>query len=240
MSRGNALLAVTRLAAEADRITQLKQRSARPDDCGEAIVDIAPARGPVQRFQPTEVAITTAGQVQRRPVGHAGQNALRRADAFDVMQLRSRARKKDAPPLFTAAQIGAGRDYAALVERCAAAGIRCSSFDDLDMGRASGGGTGGQGTFIDALIRDRRKLAAMERAIGTEVVLRPHGAQAQADRGRRALRISDIIREVCITGLTISQLLHKAGWSRSPSFTKATMAALCAALDRMRAASEFA
>ena len=63
--------------------------------------------------------------------------------------------------------------------------------------------------------------------------------QAQADHGRRALLVSDILRDVCITGLTTSQLLHKAGWSRSPSFTKTTMAALCAALDRMRAASEF-
>ena len=52
------------------------------------------------------------------------------------------------------------------------------------------------------------------------------------------LRVGDIVRDVCITGLAISQLLHKAGWSRAPSVTKATMATLCAALDRMRAASE--
>lgn len=60
---------------------------------------------PVQRFQPTVTTITTAGQVQRRSVGHNGQNALRRADAFEVMQLWSRARKKNAAPLFTAALI---------------------------------------------------------------------------------------------------------------------------------------
>ena len=233
MSRGNALLAVTRLAAEADRITRIKELSTRPENCGDAIVEMAPARGPVQRFQPCETVITAAGQVRVRRVGHNGQDALRRADAFDVMQLRSRARKPDGPPLFTAAQIGIGRDYAALYERCAAAGVRCSSVEAL------GHGGSGQGSFIDALIRDRRRLAAMERAIGSDVVLEPRGALAHRERGRQGLRVCDVVRGVCISGQTISQLLQSFGWSRAPAFTKETMAALCAALDRMRSASEF-
>ena len=228
MSRGNALLAVTRLAAEADRITQLKQRSARPDDCGEAIVDIAPARGAVQRFQSTVTTITTAGQIQRRPVGHEGRNALRRADAFDVMQQQAARRRPDGPPLFTAIQIGTGRSYASLYERCTAAGVRCSSVEALGQGGS------GQGSFIDALIHDHRRLATFELAIGSGIVLAPRGARAHADHGRQALRVSDVVRGVCISGLTISQLLQSFGWSRSPTFTKETMGALCAALDRMR------
>ncbi|MFQ1702918.1 hypothetical protein ACJ5NV_20270 [Loktanella agnita] len=232
MSRGNALLAVSRLAAEADRIGQIKGRSTRPDDCGEAIVDIAPARGPVQRFQPRETTIDTGGKVRTRRVGHEGQNALRRADAFDVMQQQSVRRRPDAAPLFTAAQIGAGRDYAALYERCASAGIRCSGIHELDSG--SGGGMGGQGTFIDALIRDRRRLAAMERAIGTEIVIKPRGAQAHSDRGRKAITAHDLVYGVCLQGLTISQLLQRFGWSRAPSVTKTVRAALCAALTRLQ------
>ncbi|MFQ1700792.1 hypothetical protein ACJ5NV_09365 [Loktanella agnita] len=233
MSRSNALLAVSRLAAEADRIGQIKDRSSRPEDCGEAIVDIAPARGPVQRFQPRETTIDTGGKVRTRRVGHEGQNALRRADAFDVMQQQSARCRPDAAPLFTAAQIGTGRDYAALYERCAAAGIRCSGIHELDSG-SGGSGTGGQGTFIDAVIRDRRRLDAMERAIGTEIVIKPRGVQAHSDRGRKAITAHDLVYCVCLQGLTISQLLQRFGWSRAPSVSKTVRAALCGALTRLQ------
>lgn len=227
MTKRDTSAARSRLQQEADRIARMKADAARPDGCGSEIVDVAPGRGAVRRFQPREVVRTSGGQLRVTRAGHNGHDALARADAFDVMQQQSARRKKDAPALFTAGQIGAGRDYAALYERCASAGVRCSSVEAM-------GGAGGQGSFIDAVIRDSRRLAALDRAIGSSVVLSPRGAQAHADRGRRVMRASDLVIGVCVQGQTVSQLLQKFGWVRSPSVRKKTTAALCAALDRMQ------
>lgn len=228
MAKRNTAAALTRLKAEADRIDQMKLRSTRPDGCGSEIVDISPARGPVRRFQPREVVMTEAGHVRVTRAGHNGNDALRRGDAFDVMQEKARGRAgRDADELFTAGQVSAGRDYAALYERCAAAGVKCSSVEAL-------GGGGGQGSFIDAVIRDSRRLAYLDMAVGDEVVLSPRGVQAHADRGRKIMRSTDLIRGVCIEGLTISQMLHRFGWPRGTATVNKTKAALCAALDRMQ------
>lgn len=216
-----------RLQQEAERIARMKADAARPDGCGSEIVDVAPGRGAVRRFQPRAVVRGASGQLRVTRNGHNGHDALARADAFDVMQQQSSRRKKDAPALFTPGQISAGRDYAALYERCASAGVRCSSIEAM-------AGAGGQGSFIDAVIRDSRRLAALDRAIGNDVVLSPRNAQAHADRGRRVMRASDLVVGVCVQGHTISQMLQKFGWSRSVRNTKETMAALHSALDRMQ------
>jgi hypothetical protein len=155
-----------------------------------------------------------------------GFDALRRADAFDVMQQQASRRNKDAMPMFSVGQVAAGRDYAALFERVQSAGVRCSSVESL-------GGGGGQGSFIDAVIRDSQRLASLDQAIGKEVVLSPRGAQAHADRGRRLIRASDLVVGVCVGGQTVSQLLQSFGWSRSPTSRKKITAGLCSALDRM-------
>lgn len=227
MTNRNPSAAQSRLKQEADRIARMKADAARPDGCGSEIVDVAPGRGAVRRFQPREVVRTSAGQLRVARSGHNGHDALARADAFDVMQQQSSRRKKEAPALFTAGQISAGRDYAALYERCASAGVRCSSVEAM-------GGAGGQGSFIDAVIRDSQRLAALDRAIGSAVVLSPRDAQAHADRGRRMMRASDLVRGVCVEGKTISQMLQSFGWLRSPHIRKKTMVSLCAALDRMQ------
>lgn len=226
MTKRDTSAARSRLAGEADRIARIKADAARPDGCGSEIVDVAPGRGPVRRFQPREAVRTASGQVRVARAGHNGNDALARADAFDVMQQQSSRRKKDAGALFTPGQISAGRDYAALYERCASAGVRCSSVE------ATGGG--GQGSWIDAVIRDSRRLAALDRAIGSAVVLSPRDAQAHADRGRKIMRTSDLVAGVCVEGRTISQMLQSFGWCRSPFIRKKTMGALCAALDRMQ------
>ncbi|ARU02986.1 hypothetical protein [Yoonia vestfoldensis] len=216
------------LADETARIDQIKARSARPDGCGPEIVDVAPARGMVQRFQPREVVLTKAGNVRVTRAGHNGHDALRRGDAFDVMMEKARGRAgKEAPPLFTAGQISAGRDYAALYERCAAAGVKCSSIEAL-------GGCGGQGSFIDALIRDSRRLASLDRAVGRDVVLSPRKAHAHSDRGRRVVCVLDLVQAVCVENLTISQTMNRFGWPRTPASVKAARTALCFALDRMQ------
>lgn len=218
--------AKTRLAREAARLDRIKSNAARPDGCGPEIVDVAPARGPVQRFQPREAVVTQNGQVRVARAGYMGFDALRRADAFDVMQQQASRRAKDTKPLFTARQIAAGRDYAALYERVQSAGVRCSSIESL-------GGNGGQGSFIDAVIRVGRRLAALDGAIGVDVVLSPRGAQAHADRGRRVIRANDLVIGICVGGKTVSQLLQSFGWSRSPTARNKITGALCCALDRM-------
>lgn len=216
-----------RLAQEADRLAGIKSASRRPDGCGPEIVDCAPARGPVQRFQPREAVITPAGHVRVASAGFMGFDALRRADAFDVMQQKARGRATDTAPLFTVGQVAAGRDYAALYERCASAGVRCSSVESL-------GGGGGQGSFIDAVIRDSRRLAALDRAIGNAVVLSPRGAQAHADRGRRVIRAGDLVIGVCIKEQTVRELLQVFGWSKSTINANKIMVTLRSALDRMQ------
>jgi regulator of RNase E activity RraA len=227
MGKRNIAAALSRLTSEADRIEEIKARSARPEGCGPEIVDVAPARGPVQSFQPREAVMTEAGNVRVTRSGHNGHNALRRADAFDVMMVKGQGRcKADAGPMFTAGQLSAARDYAALYERCAAAGVKCSSIEAL--------GSGGQGSFIDAVIRDSQRLAALDRAVGNDVVLSPRGAQAHSDRGRKVVRASDLVACTCVRDMTIAQMLQCFGWPVSTVSRNKARAALCAALDRMQ------
>ena len=227
MAQHRANAALQRLSGEADRLQEIKVRSSRPAGCGPEIIDIAPARGPVRAFQPREVVMTDSGQVRVARSGHNGYDALQRADAFDLMMLRGKGRASaDATPMFTAGQISAGRDYAALYERCQSAGVRCSSVEAL--------GGGGQGSYIDAVMRDSGRLAALDRAVGTEVVLSSRGAQAHADRGRKIVRASDLVHGVCVGGLTIGQVLRKFGWPVTTVVRTRTRFALCACLNRMQ------
>ena len=215
-----------RLAAEAGRIEGIKSNSEKPMGVGSEIVDIAPARGAVRRFQPKEAQITEAGNIRVTRVGYKGHDALQIADAFDLMQLQASRRNKAVGPLFSAGQISAGRDYAALYEKVQSAGVKCSSVEAL--------GGGGQGSFIDAVLRDSRRLADLQRCIGSDVVLRPKRARPSQDATRRPIKASDVVREICVGGRTVSQLLQKFGWSRSPAFTKQITGALQDALDRMQ------
>lgn len=215
-----------RLAEEAERLAKMKERAMKPEGVGPEIVEMAPARGPVRRFQPREALITASGSIRVSRSGHMGYDALQIADAFDVMEQQAKRRSGDAAALFSAGQVSAGRDYAALFERCQTAGVRCSSIEAM--------GSGGDGSFIDAVIRDSRRLAALHRAIGSAVVLSPRGEKAHSDRGRRVLSTHDLVFCVCVEGLTISQLLQKFGWSVNAHYRNKTRAALCAALDRMQ------
>ena len=214
-----------RLQDEAEAIAQLKATSAKPDGVGEAIVDIAPARGAVVRFHPREVSLSDSGGLRIMRTGHLGRDALRRADAFDVMEQQARRRNPDAPAPFTVGQLNAARFYAQLFERCHTAGVRCSSLEAVHGS--------GDGSFIDAVISDSRMLTGMRQAIGAAVVLSPRGASAHSDRGRLVLRTHDLVDAVCVGGLTLSQLLQRYGWPVSGHYRNKTRDALCAALDRI-------
>lgn len=215
--------------AEASRLNEVKIASSAPSGCGDAIVDIAPARGPVERFTPREVIKTDAGNFRTVRTGWMGNDAIRRSDAFDVMEAqaarRARVRKRDHQPIFTQAQVNAGRAYSVLVERHAARGAKCSSVE------ATGGGAGG-GSYVDRVVAEGRRLDAMRAAIGTDWAMTSRRAAPHGDR-RRAIRVRTLVDLVCINGLTLSVVLDRFGWSRKTTHIGELRDQLCAALDRL-------
>jgi hypothetical protein len=132
-------------------------------------------------------------------------------------------------PLFTVRQVEAGRAYARLYERCAAEGVRCSSPE----ARISGG-TGQSGRdWIDGVIARGRMLAVIQAAIGDGVALAPRNARAHADRGRRVIRVRQLVDAVCVEGQTIAAVLRANGWGYGRPAPEQLLKALTDALDRM-------
>lgn len=216
--------------AEVARCEAVKASGAVPAGCGfDGAIAPAPARGPVERFTPREVGITDAGNTRIVRTGHFGADAIRRADPFDVMEAqaarRARARSKPHVPLFTIAQILAGREYGSLAEKHSAAGARCSSLE------ASHRGSGG-GSYIDALVAEGRRLDRMRAAIGDAWAMEPRRAAPNGDQ-RRAIRVRTLVDQVCIQGRTLSQVLDRFGWSRKTTHLAELRLHLCAALDRL-------
>lgn len=213
------------LASEARRITDIKAAATAPASVGPEIVAVAPARGAFKTFEPFEMV---PGSTERaRRTGWKGRSAMRRADAFDVMASQAARRKASTPP-FTAGQISAGRDYGALVERIEAAGVRCSSMESL------GRGSGGQGSFSDALLADSNRLAALRVHIGRKVALRAQITGPKLKRARRTITDRKLLEMVCIADLPLSKVLKAHGWSASTRNLAALRSALCASLDRIQ------
>ncbi len=187
---------------------------------------MAPARGQLYEFRETETVMTPNGPRLRYATEH-GLRPARVGDAFDTM-LDQAARRagKDALPPFSFDQIEAGRAYAKLAERVAAAGVQCSSIEA--QARGSGGGS-----WIDAVLHDSRRLDVMRSKVGADLVLEPRGAAAHRDRGRRAITVRDLVDAVCLEGRTLSGVLARFGWGRNTRNVKALRDALCAALDRL-------
>lgn len=221
---------LTLLQSEAARIAALKARAARPFGAGAEIVDMAPARGPVAQFQPRE-AVNRGGKTMTVRAGWRGQDALRRADAFDVMEAQAQRRAKvdgklpkGYRPLFTTGQLVAARDYAALAERVEASGVKCSSIE------AMGAGSGGQGSWIDAVLADAQQVAVIRARIGSVSVLVPKNAG-----GKRAIVwAQDLVDRVCIAEQTLSEVLRAYGWGRNKVVAAALSDGLAKALDRMQ------
>ena len=217
----------------AQRVAQMDQRvavmkaAATPTSIASPVIIPAPARGPTKVVQLRETVVTESGPRVRRTTVD-GYHPVQASDAFDQMELQARRRDAQGKPLFTRHQVDAGRAYAALSERCASEGVRCSSIE----GQA-GGGQGGGRDWIDQFILRSNWLARMQAAIGDGVALSPRGAQAHADRGRKVVRVRDLVDAVCIHGKTLSQVLKAKGWPANGRTIDAARAALCAALDRM-------
>jgi len=224
---------------EADRLDAIRAAAAVPAECGPMIPD-APARGAFATFTPRRTDMTASGP-RTRSDGYMGRRAMRVADAFDVMTEQAARRHAqaiakaesvgaDVPifrPPFSVGQVEIGREYATLVERCAASGVKCSSLETLRVA-ASGGGD-----REAAMLRDFQRLRVLQRRIGDGLAkevrrVRPGG------RKRTAIRDRDLVDRVCLGGQTLTDVLERCGWGAKGESRDALRRSLCAALDRMR------
>ncbi|MBR9764797.1 MAG: hypothetical protein GYB53_15030 [Rhodobacteraceae bacterium] len=217
--------------------------AARPPAVCGPHMPIAPARGPMVHFTPRRMEVTDTGGVVRRHAGSDGMDAARAADVFDLMIAqaqrrhgreirRARARGDNrlprfAPP-FTVGQVEVAREYAALTERCDAAGVKCSSMEALGAG-----GSGRAGDREAAIFRDLQQLRAFHVRIGDGLVkevrrIRPGG------RKRVAIRARYLVDQVCLGGLSLSEVLERNGWAVNAKSVDSLRRDLAAALDRLR------
>lgn len=220
--------ATARLQAERAAVERIKARATPPEACGDAI-PVAPARGVMRAFVPREVVRTDAGNFRAVRTGYAGRLAARECDAFDLMtvQAQRRAGKAAFALPFTEAQVAAGRSYAALVERCEAAGIKCAS---LEGGHRGDGNGGREEAICDDLARLRRAEARIGDGLAKEVRrVRP----SRRGPGARPIRVRDLVRAVCCGRQTLAEVLRAHGWRPTGKSVAALRAALCGALDRL-------
>ena len=190
----------------------------------------APARGQVDVLRLSDVVLTPSGP-RVRTATTDGFHPVRVEDALGGMDREARKSGAAKPDLFTGLQRDTARAYATLHERVQSAGVRCSSIEAL------GAGGSGAGSFIDAVMADSARLARMQAAIGEGVVLIPRNAQAHADRPRSAIRVVDLVDQVCLAGRSLSAVLDRHGWGRQTPHLRTLRRALCGALDRMQRAS---
>lgn len=229
---------IASLQALRARIDAIKTAAAVPVECGDAI-PVAPARGPMIRFTPREARLSECGGVVVWKSGEDGRDAARIADAFDKMEreaLKYHKRQGDDAgpyvPLFTSGQIAAGRDYAALVERVSASGVKCSS---IEAQSGSGGQSGGGRE--EAMLADFQRLRALRHRIGTGLAkevrrIRPGG------RKRNAIYAQRLVDLVCLSDASIEKVLKRHGWTVNQKSKQALRRSLCAALDRMQGYSD--
>ena len=216
----------------AERLVQLIAEGTAPDECGPDVVRVAPARGRVTTYRPTISLPDGDGGHKLVDMGYRDRAAMVQEDVFDRMmdQARRRAGSQGAALPFTHHQIGAARDYRALHERLASAGVKCSrAFDPEPAGQ---GGV----EFMVAYTRDSERMAMIHRAIGTGVALsvRRHAAHGMDRGSRRAILDRELVDMVCLRDMALSAVLKARGWAVKGSSVKALRAALCAALGRVQ------
>lgn len=222
--------------------TAILEAARPPVICGPNM-PTSPARGPMMHFTPRRMEVSESGGFVRRHDGSNGMDAARAADVFDLMIAqaqrrhglevrRARARGDDKLPRFvppfTVGQVEVAREYAALTERCAAAGVKCSSMEALGAG-----GSARAGDREAAIFRDLQQLRAFHARIGDGMVkevrrIRPGG------RKRVAIRARDLVDQVCLGGLSLSKVLERNGWAVDAKSTEALRRDLADALDRLR------
>lgn len=227
--------------SETDRLKatldEIRGAATAPWQCGDAI-PIAPARGQVERFTPTELVPDTKGGMKPERTGYRCRDGARVRDVFDKMvdqAERAHANKgKGAGPFetpFTFGQVLAGRGYAALTERCNASGVKCSSLESLHH---SGSGGGRE----EAIFADFARLRALHRRIGNGLAKqlrrhRPSVSSAGPDP-RKSITARHLVDQICLSERTPKEILRACGWSGDSKQIKGLRSELCSALDRMQ------
>jgi hypothetical protein len=128
-------------------------------------------------------------------------------------------------PPFTHGQVQAARAYAALSERVAGSGVKCSSLEAVS-------GSGGGDREV-AILRDIGQLRALHARIGNGLAqevrrIRPNGAK------RKPIYVRRLVDMVCLGDVTLKGVLDAHGWAWTEKSSKGVRLALCAALDRMQ------
>ncbi len=231
---GVAMAMDVRTLGEQARIDGIKALGAVPDGCSPEI-PMAPARGPVRAFTPMKLYPKGEDEWELKPSGHIGPDgqpfkSIQRADAFDLMTHRARlahkGKKDEFIPPFTPAQVTMGRHYRNLWERHASAGVRCSSVETL-----RGGGAGGDGGFIDAVLRDRDQIKRIRGRIGDGFALEVK-RQGKASK-RSGITDRRLVDMVCLEEKTLAEVLRAHGWSRGSKNLTPLQEALAEVLNRM-------
>lgn len=212
-------------AGEQKRIAEVKARGSVPILCGPEIVSPAPARGFVAVFD--DVIFEDQGNGKLKPISAAyeGRVTVRVGDAFDVMT--SQAKSKNAALPFTQDQVDMGRIYHGVYESHDSAGIQGSDFNRV------GGGSGGDGSFIDTVMDQGRLLERLERLIGDGSAMVVRRVRPSSRGTRVTITDRELVDMVCIKEKTITDVLVKNGWAVNGDTVKALRLALCDALDRM-------
>ena len=141
-----------------DRLARVIRAGTVPAGTSPLIPRTAPGRGYTVPFRQTELVERADGKVEEVDVDHLCLAAIRIGDAFGRTADACVRNKVDLP--FSPGQIAVGRAYAALVERYETAGLRYAS------GETMGQGSGGGGSFMDAVLADSDRLARLDRRIG--------------------------------------------------------------------------
>lgn len=232
---------VFRQVMERADMAAIKSAAAIPDRCGPDIAP-APARGAFALYAPREMV---PGSTERqRHAGFMGRDAIRAADAFDLMEAQARRAwagrpEKDRPPFvppFADNQVTIGRQYAALVERHSKGGVRCAS---LEAGRT---GTGNGGDFMDAFAHEGDRIRRLRERIGMGAALEVRRLRPSVRGLRQRGIITDraLVDLVCLEGLTLSAVLLRFGWAKSGAHIERLRLALGKALDRMQGVASLA
>lgn len=208
---------------ESGRLAAIRARSVAPASCGPEI-PVAPARGRLVAVQPVEMRRVADGY-EPQHVGWAGRDAARASDVWDRMA--DQARRAGGHDPFTRVQKGVARDYAALVERHSAVGLKGRSIETM-MGGRGGGGAGRD--VMDLILDEGRRIAAMEQAAGPVMAL---VVQRQGKGQRAGIPVLVLVRSVCLDGMTVSEVLRRHGWSTYGDVRAMAQQALADALDRM-------
>lgn len=231
---GVAVAMDVRTLGEQARIDGVKALGAVPDGCSPEI-PMAPARGPVRAFTPMKLYPKGEDEWELKPSGHIGPDgqpfkSIQRADAFDLMTHRARlahkGKKAEFIPPFTPAQVTMGRHYRNLWERHASAGVRCSSVEAL-----RGGGSGSDGGFIDAVLRDRDQIKRIRGRIGDGFALEVK-RQGKASK-RSGITDRRLVDMVCLEEKTLAEVLRAHGWAKRGGNVTILQEALAEALNRM-------